>query len=105
VCTALGARRYRVAGSLVLEVRDHFCPWNDGRYRVEGGPDGASCTTTDAEPDLALSASELGAAYLGGTSFGQLARAGRIHEERAGALRRADLMFGWDLAPWCSQLF
>jgi len=28
-----------------------------------------------------------------------------IGEERSGALRRADLMFGWDLAPWCTQLF
>ena len=102
---ALGARRYRVDGTLVLEVRDQFCPWNDGRYRLEGGPDGAACTRTGAEPDLALSASEVGAAFLGGSSFGQLARAGRVHEERSGALRRADLMFGWDVAPWCTQLF
>lgn len=105
VCTALAARRYRVAGSLVVRVRDHFCPWNDGRYRLEGGPDGAVCTMTDAEPDLVLSASELAAAFLGGSTFGHLARAGRVHEERSGALRRADLMFGWDLAPWCTQLF
>jgi predicted acetyltransferase len=105
VSAALAARRYRIDGSLVLEGRDHFCPWNDGRYRIEGGPDGASCRPTDAEPDLAMSASELGAAFLGGASFRQLARAGRVHEERSGALRRADLMFGWDLAPWCTQLF
>jgi predicted acetyltransferase len=102
---ALEARRYAAEASLVLDVRDVFCPWNDGRYRVDVGPDGGECSPTREAADLILGASELGAAYLGGTRLGQLARAGRVDEERAGALRRADLAFSWDPAPWCADMF
>jgi predicted acetyltransferase len=102
---ALEARRYAAAGHVVLEVADAFCPWNEGRYEVEGGPDGATCRRTEADPDLALTANELGACYLGGMGFRQLSRAGRVEERRTGALARADAMFGWDPAPWCSFIF
>jgi len=102
---SLEARRYSSEGRTTIEVRDLFCPWNEGRYLVEGGPDGASCATTDAEPDLVMSVNELGAAYLGGVSFRQLQRAGRVEEERPGGLARADAMFGWDPAPWCPFVF
>ena len=44
--------------------------------------------------------SDVGAAYLGGTSFRGLARAGRVEERKGGALATADAMFGWDPAPW-----
>ena len=43
----------------------------------------------------------LGATYLGGTSFQQLARAGQVTEHSAGALDRADAMFSSTPAPWC----
>jgi predicted acetyltransferase len=105
VPAALAARRYASAGSMVFELSDGFCPWNEGRYVLEAGPDGAECRATDADPDLALTSAELGAAFLGGTRFGHLARAGRVHERSPGALGRADLMFGWDPAPWCPQEF
>jgi predicted acetyltransferase len=105
VAPALTARRYRSEGRVVLEVRDAFCPWNERRYEVEGGPDGAECRPTARDPDLAVAAEDLGAAYLGGAGFGVLARAGRVEECRPGALRRADAMFGWDPLPWCNQLF
>jgi predicted acetyltransferase len=102
---ALEARRYAAEGRIVLEVRDGFCPWNEGRYELEGGPQGATCRSTQAEPDLACSVEELGAAYLGGMSFRELHRAGRVFEEQGGALARADAMFTWDPAPWCSFMF
>ena len=102
VPVALAARRYATQGRVVLEVRDPFCPWNDGRYALEGGPDGSTCAHTTEEPDLVATVTEIGAAYLGGPSFRQLHRAGRVSEESAGALARADAMFGWDPAPWCA---
>jgi predicted acetyltransferase len=102
---ALRARRYAVPGSIAFRVEDGFCPWNEGTYRLEGGPDGAECRPTGAEPELALSAAELGACYLGGMGFRALARAGRVRELRPGALERADAMFAWDPAPWCSFMF
>ena len=36
VSAALSGRRYIQAGRVVLEVRDEFCPWNDGRYELDG---------------------------------------------------------------------
>ena len=67
------------------------------------GPAGAERTTADA--DLACDVTALGSAYLGGLSFRQLARAGRIEERRAGALARADALFASDRAPWCPEIF
>jgi predicted acetyltransferase len=101
---ALAARRYPAEGRLVLDVADELCPWNAGRYELVGGPDGAECRRTDAEPELRLTAEELGAVYLGGVSLRELARAGRI-EASLGILERADAMLGWDPPPWCPFVF
>ncbi|MDP3766699.1 MAG: GNAT family N-acetyltransferase, partial [Dehalococcoidia bacterium] len=38
---ALEGREYAAQGRLVLDVRDAFCPWNQGRYKLEAGPEGA----------------------------------------------------------------
>ena len=39
---ALSRRGYAAEGSLILDVADPFCPWNQGRWLLEGGPDGAA---------------------------------------------------------------
>ena len=97
---ALERRRYGAEGRLVLQVRDEFCPWNEGVYELEGGESHASCRRTGSEPDLALSAGDLAAAYLGAAGFTTLARAGRVAERTPGALSVADAMFRAGLAPW-----
>lgn len=104
VPAAVAARRYAAEGTLVFELGDDFCPWNEGRYELAGGPDGAECRPTEAEPDVELRAEDLGAAYLGGVSFRDLARAGRVTAAPE-ALARADAMFEWDPAPWCPFMF
>jgi predicted acetyltransferase len=101
VPAALAARAYASDPDVVLEVSDAFCPWNTGRYRLAGG----SCERTEGEPDLALDAAALGAAYLGGTTLRELAGAGRVTELRAGALARASAAFRGDVAPWCPEIF
>lgn len=102
---ALAERRYATELDLVFEVRDDFLPWNARRWRLSGGPDGAACGPTDDPADLALSSTELGAAYLGGTSLATLAAAGRVSEKRPGALDRASVAFGSARAPWCPDGF
>lgn len=101
----LAARTYTTADSIVLDVSDDFCPWNAGRWRLDGGPEGAVCERTDAQADLSLSAADVGSAYLGNLRFGRLQRAGRLVEHTAGAVARADAMFLTDPAPWCPQEF
>ena len=102
---ALAARRYAVSDALVLEVSDALRPRNQGRFRLEGGPDGATCEPTTAEPDLALDVADAGAAYLGGASLVSLARAERVAERTPGALLRADRMFAASPPPICTTHF
>jgi predicted acetyltransferase len=102
---ALAARRYAVDDALVLEVSDTLRPRNQGRFRLEGGPDGATCEPTTAEPDLALDVADVGAAYLGGASLASLARAERVAERTPGALLRADRMFAASPPPICTTHF
>jgi predicted acetyltransferase len=106
VAAALAARTYGRAGALVLEVRDGFCPWNAGRWCLDVADDGrGSVEPTTAEPDVTLDAADLGATYLGTFRFSELARVGRVVENTAGALLRADEMFAAARSPWCSTMF
>lgn len=106
VPAALSARSYGVSGRVVLEVSDPFRPACGGRFEVEGSPAGGSCRRVDdAAPEVLLSAADLGACYLGGTSLVTLAAAGRVRELAPGALARADAMFRASPAPWCGTDF
>lgn len=105
VGAALAARRYEVADGFVLEVRDPFCPWNAGRWRLDGGPDGAVCARTDATADLTLDAAGLGSVFLGGTRLAALAAARRVDEHTPGSLLRADRFFATARQPWCQTFF
>jgi predicted acetyltransferase len=106
VPSALAARTYGHPGTLVLEIRDPFCPWNAGRWRLVAGEDGRGVVEpTTAGPDVMVDAGDLGAAYLGTFRFSDLARVGRVLEGTGGALRRADDLFSAARAPWCSTMF
>ncbi|SCX48901.1 Predicted acetyltransferase [Klenkia marina] len=102
---ALAARRYPAPIDLVLEVRDPFCPWNDGRWRLTGHPAGGHCARTDRDPDLVLGVEELAAVYLGGVSLGTLHRAGRVTEVSPGAVALASTSFSWPVAPQSPDAF
>ncbi|MHB1485944.1 MAG: GNAT family N-acetyltransferase [Acidimicrobiales bacterium] len=103
----LTQRHYRGEGSVILDVTDASRPENSRRWRLEVGPGGADCSPAPAgaPTDLALGVAELGSVYLGGVSWSSLARGGRVHEAQPGALARADVMFGWEPAPFCATEF
>jgi predicted acetyltransferase len=101
VGAALAGRTYPVAPDLVFEVRDAFCPWNEGRWHLAG----TTAERTEAPPDLALDVATLGSAYLGGLGFAQLAQGGQVEELTPGALERADSAFRHGLHPWCPEIF
>jgi len=101
VPAALAARRYAIAGELVLEVTDPTTPVSvAGRYALHAEDDTVQCEPTRRPVDIALDQRALAAAYLGGFAFGELAHVGLVQEHRAGALRRANLMFSTAPAPW-----
>ncbi len=95
VPAALAGRSYASEVDLVLEVADDVCPWNAGRWRLTGGPTGATCAATSDAADLQVHSRDLGAAYLGGTSLTARAAAGHVVEVTPGALAAAALAFGW----------
>lgn len=106
VGAALSVRRYAAPVDVVIEVTDDLLTENAGRWRlVADASGGATCTRTGEPADLACDVSALGAAYLGGTSLGTLAAAGRVHQRRAGVLAAASAAFGWHRAPSAVEVF
>lgn len=105
VPAALALRAYAGDGRIVLEVRDPFCPWNEERYELVVDGEHATCEPTDDAVDIACSVNDLGGLYLGGSTFGRLARAGLVTEVRPGALAEADAIFASRIAPWSAVHF
>jgi predicted acetyltransferase len=101
VGAALSGRAYAAAGSVVFEVSDAFCPWNEGRWKLEGG----TAARTEDPAEIALDVDALGSAYLGAVSFAELRDALRVEELVPGAIARADAVFGWRPFPWCPEIF
>ena len=101
VGAALSGRAYAGEGSVVFEVRDAFCPWNEGCWKLDGG----AASRTDEPAELALDVDALGSAYLGAVSFAELRAALRVEELAEGAVARADALFAWRPLPWCPEIF
>lgn len=111
---ALTARGYLTEGRLTLDVtapaatptgadgRDGPDP-AAGRWVLEAGPDGASCRAARSgeHSDLTLGVAELSALLAGEMKAVTLAAAGRVREERPGALAEADRLFASSRPP-CS---
>jgi predicted acetyltransferase len=105
VQAALSGRRYSADVHVAMEVSDAVCPWNEGRWLLEGGRDGARCTRTSAQPDLSLDTADLAATFLGGVGLGPLVRAGRVVEHASGAAASAHAAMAWDPPPWAVTFF
>ena len=105
VAASLELRSYMHSGHLVFEIRDEICPWNEGRFELDGSTEGGSCQASNASPDLVLGVSDLASAYLGGVSFSTLSQAGLVEERTPGALLRADRMFSVQYQPWTPNGF
>jgi predicted acetyltransferase len=90
---ALEARRYATEDGFRLELIDAERPDIGGHFELDGGPAGACCRRSTAEPDLVMDISAMGSLYLGGVRATTLVRAGRIEERTPGAAARADAFF------------
>jgi predicted acetyltransferase len=94
VPAVLAARRYPVEIDAVLEVADTFLGLG-GRFRLRGGPDGASCEPVASSPDGWLSIGTLASLAFGTHRGHTLARSGML-EADAPVLRRLDAAFAAD---------
>jgi predicted acetyltransferase len=97
VRAALAARTYAVEIDAVLDVRDDFLD-KGGRWRLRGGPEGATCAPTDAAADLTLPVVTLGPLLFGAGRATTFARA-RLAEGAPAVLRRVDAAFAADRDP------
>jgi predicted acetyltransferase len=100
VVAALEARRYRADGRIVFELTDAFRPETAGRYELTVDRGAGHCVRADDPADLSGAINILGATYLGGVSFHQLALAGQVEERTTGAVAKADTIFASVPAPW-----
>jgi predicted acetyltransferase len=94
--SALAGRWYGGDGAAVIEVLDPVLPQNAGSFRISA----AGCEPSRDRPELTCPAGPLAAVYLGDASFAELHRAGLVTVHVAGALERADALFGTALRPW-----
>ena len=106
ISALLAARRYGRDDALTIEVHDPLFAEHGGRFRLEGGLDGATCTRVDGSaPDISLGTAALGSMLLGDAPVERLRRAGLVDEHTHGAVQRATAMFAWSPLPWASYMF
>jgi predicted acetyltransferase len=103
--SALATRSYADDGAVAFQLIDSFLPPNEGVWRLEASGGEGAVSRFDGEPEFRLDVADLGSAFLGGFTFTQLARGGRVEELAAGAVSRADDLFRTRIAPWCPEIF
>ncbi|MCY3812672.1 MAG: GNAT family N-acetyltransferase [Gammaproteobacteria bacterium] len=96
---ALAERGYDVEGELTISLAaDPLTPWNDGRWHLQAGPDGAQCRPSKAVPDIELTTKALASLYTGFRSATELNSWGLLDGDRR-ALAKADALFRTRHAP------
>ena len=102
VGAALAARSLSGDGRVTFDVADDpVLPDNVGTWTVEGG----EARRSRRRADLRLDVQALASAYLGGFTFAELARAGRVEEVARGGIARADALYRVEAKPWCPEIF
>lgn len=102
VGAALSARGAAADGRVTFDVSaDPVLSDNVGIWTVEDGV----ARRSRRRADVRLDVQALGSAYLGGFTFADLARAGRVEEVARGGVARADALYRVDAKPWCPEIF
>jgi predicted acetyltransferase len=102
VGAALSARTFASDGRVTFDVAaDPVLPDNVGTWTLADGV----ARRSRRRADVRLDVQALACAYLGGFTFADLARAGRVEEIARGGIARADALFRVDAKPWCPEIF
>jgi len=102
---ALPKRPYPEEATLIFEVVDDLCPWNNGRWKLETSITEASIKSTKEKPQLVIPISTLSMLV-----FGQINATEAVRMQRLDVLDPAVLPI-WDKAmrtlyrPFCADLF
>jgi predicted acetyltransferase len=73
------------AGTLVLDVADDRCPWNDATFAVEVADGAATCRETDADPAVRVGIGTLTQVLVGSHSVAEAERDGDLRVETTAA--------------------
>lgn len=105
VNAALTARSYGASrAEVTIQVADPLFADNEGTWRI--GPDAVTrCEFGAGAADLMVTIGTLSAAYLGGTSWRQLADSGRVEVRNHSAIATADALFAERPTPFCGTFF
>ncbi len=99
---ALAGRSLAVDGQVTIDVcSDPLVPENIGTFTLADG----AVRRTRRRADVRLDVQALASAYLGGFTFAELARAGRVEEVARGGIARTDAAFRVAAKPWCPEIF
>jgi predicted acetyltransferase len=91
-----------VDGRVTFDVTaDPVFPDNVGTWTVED----SVARRSRRRADVRLDVQALACAYLGGFTFADLARAGRVEEVARGGITRADALYHVAAKPWCPEIF
>lgn len=106
---ALTGRTYAGPGAAVLDVTDP-AGLASGRWLLQADEAGRATVTpaptpADHLPEVALGAAALGSMVPGGVRATLLARAGRVHERRAGDAAALDRLLASPVTPWLGVWF
>jgi predicted acetyltransferase len=101
VDVALGSRTYGPAADpVVVGVTDPVFAGNNGTWSLSADGAARSREPADVEVDVAT----IGAVYLGGVSWHQLAALGAVRADRS-VVDRLDALFGVAPAPFCGTMY
>jgi len=102
---ALPRRRYSQEATLIFEVTDDLCPWNNGRWKLETSPEGSFIARTGEEPQLVIPISTLAMLAFGQLSASEAARMGRLEVCQEKALPLWDAAMRTKHRPFCADFF
>jgi predicted acetyltransferase len=92
--------------SLVLDVSDDRCPWNDLTVELRVDDGRASCERTDADPEVSLDVGALSQLVVGTRSAAKLRRHGDLTAEAVEIVERLDAAFPEpDATPYLREFF
>ena len=105
VSRALAQRNYPVEGRLTFEVRDEFCPWNEGCWEMETSGGETSVRKTGGSPQLVMPVSTLALLTFGRISATEAARMKLLDATEPEALPTWDMVMRTAYQPICMDHF
>jgi predicted acetyltransferase len=98
-------RPYTEKSTLLFDVTDELCPWNNGRWQLETSAEGSSVHPTDKKPQLKMPDSTLAMLIFGQISATEASRMERLEVLDSKALPIWDKTMRTLYRPFCADIF